>query len=155
MPSLTEQITITGSKVRFPVQTTGWTSANSATHDLPLNEYWTGFLAVTRDPRTIWDRLSDRLSQWEADPSAVEDDGLPPPSRLSISVAKALMRGLQSAGFPGSGPVLQVVPSVSGGIVIECRSGDEYLAIEVAGAGAIEISIFRKGRLIHHEILAG
>jgi hypothetical protein len=71
--------------------------------------------------RADWQHVIDqKLTVWEGDPSALEDEGVDPPSAAIIERAINFARSLQQAGYP---PPTNVVPDPNGGIVFE-RTGN-------------------------------
>ena len=92
-----------------------------------------------------WDRMESLLDRWEQHTEGLEDDGLQPPDRETIPLIREVLHALRA--YPVD-PPLRLVPNREAGAVFEWRTGSHLWSIEVERDGALELSVFRSGRLV-------
>jgi len=100
-----------------------------------------------------WDHVESLLDQWEQHPEELEDDGLEPPNPQTISLIREVSRALQAYHLD---PPLRLVPNREAGAVFEWRTGTMLWlwSVEVECDGALELSVFRSGRLVTQHRIA-
>lgn len=99
--------------------------------------------------RNCWQHVIDRtLIEWGRNPSAVEDEGVQPPSAESAATA---IRVAESVRDDNGLPPLRVVPSGDGGICFERGDRQSYEMIEVCPDGSAEHFTFVKSRLVRRQ----
>jgi hypothetical protein len=95
--------------------------------------------------REAWQQIIDRdLVEWGLDPSQLEDDGLPAPSRAIIGSACRIAQACRDAGWK---PPLRVVPTGAGGIMFERREGAVFETLEIRPDGTVELALYENSRL--------
>jgi hypothetical protein len=105
-----------------------------------------------REPRredtehqVAWQRVIDyTLVEWGRDPSVLEDDGLPAPSRETIHLACRVAKYYRDFGAPAP---QRVCPDTSGGIVFELGRGQILETLRITPNGTVELVVFDDGRL--------
>jgi len=97
------------------------------------------------DSSSGWDRVESVLDQWAQHPEELEDEGLEPPNRATIPLIREVCEALRASHVD---PPLRLVPNCEAGAVFEWRTGTNLWSIEVERDGALELSVFRSGRLI-------
>ena len=96
--------------------------------------------------RRGWQQLIDyRLIEWGWSSDLLDDDGVEPPCRETITRAIELAQRFRSEGFP---PPDSVVPDANGGIVFERRELDVTEVIHIWGTGDAEYQQFQGTRLV-------
>jgi hypothetical protein len=83
--------------------------------------------------------------QWEQHPDALEDEGLEPPNQQTIPLIREVCRALWAMRLE---PPLRLVPNCEAGAVFEWRTAPFLWSVEVERDGALELSVFRTGRLV-------
>src|SRR5262245_23741747 len=91
-----------------------------------------------------WQRVVDHtLIEWGCDPSALVDDGLPGPSRDTISLACIVAARYRDMGAPAP---QRVCPDTAGGIVFEKARGAILETLRIAPNGTVELVVFEGDR---------
>jgi hypothetical protein len=92
-----------------------------------------------------WDQFESQLVQWEQHPDALEDEGLEPPNQQTVPLIREVCRALRAISIE---PPLRLLPNCEAGAVFEWRTAPFLWSIEVERDGALELSVFRTGRLV-------
>ena len=92
-----------------------------------------------------WDQFESQLVQWEQQPNAIEDEGLEPPNQETIPLIREVCRALRALSVE---PPLRLVPNCEAGAVLEWRTAPFLWSLEVERDGALELSVYRTGRLV-------
>ena len=96
--------------------------------------------------REAWENLIDgTLIEWGRDPSALEDDGVVPPSIETIKHACEIATELRRLDFPAP---TRLVPTGDGGIAFEVDAGCDFVSVEIAPDGAVEYLRFSGSKLV-------
>lgn len=96
--------------------------------------------------RSHWQYIIDHvLIEWGQHPERLEDDGLRPPTRRSISTACEVACRLRDEGAPLPA---NVAPTGDGGVAIHFEEGNLFQTIEIDDAGYCESRVLRNGKLI-------
>ncbi len=117
---------------------------------LPIADYTIPHVGVTivppttkyGDQRQAWDRLSEQLRIWSLDPSQLDDDGIPAPTRATLGLALRVAE-LWKAG--GSRAFDRVTPTGDGGIAFTAEQEDELVRLEIDPEGEVEMLHARAG----------
>jgi hypothetical protein len=97
-----------------------------------------------------WRKLIDyQLIEWMRDPSQLEDDEMPPPSRDTIQRAIELAEELRRSEAPAP---TRVVPDAHAGIVFERETGNVFESIRISADNTIAYCFFVNSRLKVQEI---
>lgn len=106
-------------------------------------------LAHVESDTTAWQQwqtiIDQKLSAWIAKAGEFEDDGIDPPSEVTISLAIRLAKKLQSEGAAAPD---NVVRDANGGIVLERRINNGADVYHVWDDGNIEHQTFAGNRLV-------
>jgi hypothetical protein len=103
------------------------------------------------DQREAWQQVIDRkLIDWGCHPEQMEDEGIDPPSRETISRAIRLVEAYRDQGCPAPD---SVVLDPNGGIVFERREQDISEVLHLWEDGATEYLLFRGTQLVQRRIL--
>ncbi len=92
-----------------------------------------------------WDRIESQILHWEQHPDEVEDDGLEPANQQTVPLIREVCRALRAMNLE---PPLRLVPNCEAGAVLEWRTAPYLWSVEVERDGALELSVFRAGRLV-------
>lgn len=94
-----------------------------------------------------WNSIIDVLLDWSLDPSKLEDDGIPAPTKKTIEQAvQFALDFLESRRSPAT----SVYTNGNGGITFDWQNGPiEEIQIEIFADSHIERFIFEHGLLIH------
>jgi hypothetical protein len=102
--------------------------------------------------RRAWDEFIDRtLIEWGWDSSRLEDEGIEPPKRETISRAIHLAQNYRDQGL--SAPD-SIVPDPNGGVVFERRTGDISEVLHFWDDGSVEYFRFQGHRLLERKNIA-
>lgn len=104
-------------------------------------------VAMRDRDREGWQHAIDTcLIEWGRNPSAVQDEGIQPPTANSLSRACELATAMRNAAEPRP---LRVVPDGEGGVVFERRAGELFERLEVDSDGKIEYAILKNFQLVY------
>lgn len=96
--------------------------------------------------RGAWQRVIDhKLIEWGGNPEKLEDEGVNPPTRETISRAIRLAEAYRDESYA---PPDSVVPDPDGGIVFERRDRDVSEVLHVWEDGTVEYQLFQGVRLV-------
>jgi hypothetical protein len=96
-------------------------------------------------------RTDLRLIEWWLDPSQLEDDETPLPSRDTIQLAIQVADLLRCKDSPAP---TRIVPDAHGGIVFEFEAGSEFASIRISKDGSIEFCVFQDCQMVHRQSFA-
>jgi len=96
-------------------------------------------------PTTGWDRVDAQLKSWADDPEALADDGLEPPSLQSLPLIREVSQALRELPVD---PPARLVPNCEAGAVFEWKQPPLLWTLEVEQDGALEVTVFRHGRIL-------
>jgi hypothetical protein len=113
---------------------------------------------VTRKPddtnahrawRDAWNSIIDNpLIQWGLDVHDFEDEGIPPPTRETLSLAGRIAIAMCDDGCP---PPTRVVPDAHGGVVFERRQEEVFETIRISSDGRTEYCVFENAQLMYRK----
>lgn len=92
-----------------------------------------------------WNQFESQLVRWEQHPDEIEDEGLEPPNMDTVPLIREVCRALRAMCVE---PPLRLVPNCEAGAVLEWRTSPFLWSVEVERDGALELSVFRTGRLV-------
>lgn len=92
-----------------------------------------------------WDRIESQILHWERHPDEVEDEGIEPANQQTIPLIREVCHALRAMNLE---PPLRLVPNCEAGAVFEWRTAPYLWSVEVERDGALELSVFRTGRLV-------
>ena len=94
--------------------------------------------------------IDDQLIEWGNHPEEFVEEGLIPPSPVTIQFAyEQVLKPFRDNGLV---PPSNVVPDANGGIVFELRNNDSFESIRVQADGHIEYCRFCGGRLVERQM---
>ena len=92
-----------------------------------------------------WNRIESQILRWQQHPDELEDEGLERPSQQTIPLVREVCRALRGMNLEAP---LRLVPNCEAGAVFEWRTAPYLWSVEVERDGALELSVFRTGRLV-------
>jgi hypothetical protein len=96
------------------------------------------------DRLSRWDVLIEAtIARWERDPSAIEDDGVTPPTRAALSRARWHAVLLRNSG---ANPPSRIVPTGDGGVSVEFGPLGDCDCFEFRDTG-LDVLYYRNHRL--------
>jgi len=123
----------------------GTLPTKAAEEEQPLHEPGDRQTRLAR--RQAWNEIIDKpLIEWGHEAKDFEEEGIPPPSRETLSLAGRLAAAMRDAGLS---PPTRVVPDTHGGIVFEHRRDEVFETIRISSDRSIDVCHFVCGRLAH------